>query len=78
MALDRQRHAAVFWLVIAGVWLVIAVFGGFSSVWWLRWFYVALAIATGVDGVRRLLLALRARRAFEAEHGRDAGVQKPV
>lgn len=80
MELDRQRHGAVAQIVIT--LLLAAAFlpsvGNYTALPWLPVLWLVCAGVAVVDGWRRVRAARRALSAFEAEHGADAGVQKPV
>jgi hypothetical protein len=80
MELDRQRTGAVVQLSLTALWLALGSlsFGRYPETPWVPWVWLAGGIVSIVDGWRRLRAARRALRAFEAEHGADAGVQKPV
>ncbi|MCK8468272.1 hypothetical protein M0722_13815 [Microbacterium sp. KSW4-16] len=80
MALQRRRNRGVYTVissVVIGPWVVLVLVDG-AGPWQLLgaavWF--AGTIAGVVIGIREVVLAVRATRAFEAEHGRDAGIQR--
>lgn len=56
--------------------IVPLVESGGAAVW--RWFAVVLWVILLIASIVMLLRARRAITAFEREHGRDAGKQKPV
>ncbi len=81
ISLERARLVAVL-TVVGGSLLVVA--SGVSVVWrssspsiW-QWWPVIFWCAFVCVGVVRLVRVRRRRLAFESEHGRDAGKQKPV
>ena len=80
MALQRKSRWAMYQLVVSLVlaagWTSVVVVEGGSRIWpWIAaGAFLALAIACAFP----LRSARRDTRAFEAEHGADAGIQKPV
>lgn len=81
MRLDRARTAAIWTLIGAvflasgSVWTLVS--EGADAPWW-RWGAAITFIVLTVYGVIRLVSAVGSLRRFTAEHGPDAGRQKPV
>ena len=80
LALDSQRTAARVELVLVAVWLglILPSLGQYPDAPWIPILALATRITGLVHGMRRLRRVRQAVSAFEAEHGTDAGVQKPV
>lgn len=78
LALQRRRNAAIFSLCLGAtlliLWAVLFAVDGPSVGGTLGAISMALLAIVGAFSLRS---ALRGIRAFEAEHGADAGVQKP-
>ncbi|WP_336641262.1 hypothetical protein [Microbacterium sp. USHLN272] len=78
LALQRRRVLALVQTVIAAVlltlWIVVLSLDGVGDLRWLGAIAMLLFVLVGVFTLRNVR---RDTRAFEAEHGTDAGVQKP-
>ena len=76
IALGRARTVAIVWIVFSAAIALIMGLGqlgrGVPSFLWLP------PAAMAAYGVFRSISVERQRQRFEAEHGRDAGRQKPV
>ncbi len=80
MALERKTKWARFRigisLVLVATWVVVLLVDGYTSpVAWISTVAWLLIAATAAFSLRA---ARRETRAFEQEHGADAGVQQPV
>ncbi|MFF7291040.1 hypothetical protein ACFY9N_00770 [Microbacterium sp. NPDC008134] len=79
IALRRRRAIAtaqlVFGSILVALWaaLIAVGRGNIGS-----WFGLTAMALLALSGVLSLLKARRDTRAFEREHGADAGIQKPV
>lgn len=80
MALQRAKHFAMYQVISTSVlclgWVVAIVVDGGSRPW--SWIAAAIFAALAVRSAFALRAPRRAIRAFEEEHGADAGIQKPV
>lgn len=80
IAISRRRTIGLVIVVVAALFLgveaVLLLTGPPDGAF--RWFTSVVMVGWLAGGISQLVVARRRRKSFEAEHGPDAGMQRPV
>lgn len=76
IAIDRERVIGTVYTALGSLMLSLGlVMAIIEPSQWSRWAFMVVWAGFAAVGVRKLAAARRTRRAFESEHGVDAGKQ---